>query len=358
MLMTLATLAAVILTPQQGEGRGQGTSDTTVSVQSGARLDVNNFGGEIVVRTWNQNNVRVRSSHSSRSRVDVSASGSTVLVRSTGRRGPPSIVDLEITVPTWMGMALSGTYTDIDVEGAGGTVTAESVQGDIQVTGGTGNVSLKSVEGGVTLSKTRGRIEVNSVQGDITISDASGDITVETVDGNIALVRIDATNVEVNTVDGDVTYDGSIKNAGSYRLATHDGDITVVIPPGSNLSGSVSTFDGDFDASFAVDTVRAGKHRFTFTIGRGSNGARLELETFDGDIKLRRPGEVEIDMPEHKKGHDDFNFDFDFDSGSAARYAAQYARHYAPKYARYYAPKYARKFAPKIARSVARDISH
>ena len=137
MLTTLATLVAVSLTLQQGSGqgsgsgRGQGNSDTTVAVQQGARLDVNNFGGEIVVRTWNQSNVRVRASHSSRSRVEVSTSASTVMVRSEGRRGPPSIVDLEITVPTWMGMSLSGTYTDISVDGAGGAVTAESVQGDI-----------------------------------------------------------------------------------------------------------------------------------------------------------------------------------------------------------------------------------
>ncbi len=178
MLTTLATLVAVSLTLQQGEGRGEGrgqgggSGDTTVAVQSGARLDVNNFGGEIVVHTWNQNNVKVRSSHSSRSRVDVSTSASTVLVRTAGRRGPPSIVDLDITVPTWMAMSLSGTYTDISVDGAGGAVTAESVQGDIEVTGGTGNVALKSVEGGVTLAKTKGRIEVNSVEGDITITDA------------------------------------------------------------------------------------------------------------------------------------------------------------------------------------------
>ncbi|PYO91988.1 MAG: hypothetical protein DMD58_03065, partial [Gemmatimonadetes bacterium] len=62
MLTTLATLAAVTLAlPQQGEGRGQGqgqgSGDTTVAVQQGARLDVNNFGGEIVVHTWTQNNV-------------------------------------------------------------------------------------------------------------------------------------------------------------------------------------------------------------------------------------------------------------------------------------------------------------
>ena len=316
MQLIFAALAAVTLAlPQrdnvhqgqgrgQGQGQGQGVGDTTFAVQTGARLDVNNFGGEIVVKTWNQNTVQVHSSHSSRSQVNVSASGSTVLVRTEGRRGPPSIVDLDITVPSWMGMTLSGTYTDISVDGAGGSVTAESVQGDIEVTGGTGNVALKSVEGGVTLAKTRGRIDVNSVQGDISIEDASGDITVETVDGDITLGRIDATNVEVNTVDGDVVYDGTIKAGGSYRLGTHDGDITVLIPPGASVSGSLSTFDGDFDASFAVDTVRAARHRVTFAIGRGGNSARLELETFSGNIKLRRPGEVDVESRKHNKDHE------------------------------------------------------
>jgi DUF4097 and DUF4098 domain-containing protein YvlB len=354
MLTTLATLVAVTLAvPQQGEGRGngqgQGSGDTTVAVQSGARLDVNNFGGEIVVHTWNQNSVRVRSSHSSRSKVDVSTSSSTVLVRSVGRRGPPSIVDLDITVPTWMGMTLAGTYTDISVENAGGAVSAESVQGDINVTGGTGNITLKSVEGSVTLSKNKGRTEVNSVQGDITITGAAGDITVETVDGNIALIGIDAANVDVNTVDGDITYDGTIKASGSYRLATHDGSVTVVIPPGSNVSGSVSTFEGDFDASFTVDTMRSGRHRFTFTIGKSSGAARLEVETFDGDIKLRRPGEVEMEKPKHRGRHNDNNnesdFNFRFDAGSVRTYAARYAREYAPKYARKYARTYARQYS-------------
>jgi DUF4097 and DUF4098 domain-containing protein YvlB len=370
MLTTLAALAAVTLAvPQQGEGRGQGqgqgSGDTTIAVQQGARLDVNNFGGEIVVHSWNQNSVRVRSSHSSRSRVDVSNSASTVLVRTAGRRGPPSIVDLDITVPAWMAMSLSGTYTDISVDGAGGAVTAESVQGDIEVTGGTGNVALKSVEGSVTLAKTKGRIEVNSVQGDITITDAAGDITVESVDGGIILARIDASNIDVNTVDGDITYDGTVKAGGSYRLATHDGSVRVVIPSGSCVSGSVSTFDGDFDASFAVDTVRAGKHRFTFGIGRCATPARLEVETFDGGIKLRRPGEIEVEMPQHKgkRNHDDnnndndFNFDFHFDDSAiasavsnAADYAVKYAKDYAPKYARQYARTYSRKYSHTYAR--------
>ena len=391
MLTTLATLVAVSFSLQQGSGQGTGSSrstgnsDTTVAVQQGARLDVNNFGGEIVVRTWNQNNVRVRASHSSRSRVQVSTSANTVMIRTEGRRGPPSIVDLDISVPTWMGMSLSGTYTDISVENAGGAINAESVQGDIEVTGGTGSITLKSVEGGVTLSKTKGRIEVNSVEGDITISEAVGDITVETVDGDIILTKVDGANAEVNTVDGDIVYDGTLKPGGSYRFATHDGDISVVVPTTANVSGSMSSFDGDIDASFALDTVRAGRHRVTFTVGRGSNPARLELETFDGDLRLRRPGEVEIEMPDREKNKwknhnnndndfdfdEDFDFDFNFDfkmdrvivphvevdTRAIVQYASQYAAEYAPKYARMYSRQYAPKIAKKVKRAVRRTVN-
>ena len=52
-------------------------------------------------------------------------------------------------------MSLSGTYTDISVDGAGGAVTAESVQGDINVSGGSGLVTLKSVSGDISLMKAK-----------------------------------------------------------------------------------------------------------------------------------------------------------------------------------------------------------
>src|SRR6266545_3915002 len=192
MFTTLATLAALTLAYQ-------GESDTTVAVQAGARLDVNNFGGEIAVRTWSQNSVRVRASHSTRDRVDVSASATAVSVRTSGRRGPSSIVELQITAPTWMALTLSGVYTDITVEGAGDAVTAESVEGDV------------------------------------TVSDAVGKISAESVDGDLRLLHIEASSVDVNTVDGDITYDGTIRDGGRYRLSTHDGDVAVAVPPNASV---------------------------------------------------------------------------------------------------------------------------
>ncbi|MBI1968090.1 MAG: DUF4097 family beta strand repeat protein [Gemmatimonadetes bacterium] len=284
MLLTLATLASLALAQE---------TDTIFAVQPGTRLDVSNFGGEIAVRAWNESRVRIRASHSSRDRIEITVTGKTVSVRSAGRRGPSQLVEYDITVPPWMALNLSGVYTDISVEGTQASVAAETVEGDVTLQGGSGNVTLQSVEGAVTISDARGRVDAHSVEGEIRITGASGEIVAETVDGDIVLERIESASVEANTVDGDMSYDGAIRDTGRYRFATHDGDITVAIPDRANVTVSVASFEGEFDASFPVQITEQRKRRFSFTIGSGS--ARMELESFDGDIRLRRPGEARRD---------------------------------------------------------------
>src|SRR5438094_27709 len=115
-------------------------------------------------------------------------------------------------------------------------------------------------------------------------------LTAETVNGDITLRRIESSNAEANTVNGDITYDGTIKDGGRYRFATHDGSLRVSVPEKANVAVSVSTFNGEFNSCFPVQLTGKAKHRFNFTIGSGS--ARLELESFDGDIKICRPGAV------------------------------------------------------------------
>lgn len=293
MLLTVAALAALAL-PQ---------TDTTIAVRPGARLDVNNFGGSITVKAWTQNTVRVQADHSSRDQIEIAAGPTVVSVRSSSRRGAPHSVDYTISVPAWMSLTLSGVYTDITVEGVTGEVTAESVQGEIICRGGSGNVSLKSVEGALTLEKARGRIDLNTVDDNITVSDVVGDITAESVDGDIALSNIESSNIDLTTVDGAVTYDGTIKDGGHYSLSTHDGDVELGVPPGANATVSISTFDGDFEADFPVSVTNTTKRRFTFTLGTGS--ARIELESFDGDIHLRRPGQLGNPGKHRDKNHND-----------------------------------------------------
>src|SRR3989442_5085814 len=188
-----------------------------------------------------------------------------------------------------MPLNLSGVYTDIKVDGAQNEITAETVQGEITVLGGAGNVSLKSVMGAVTLEKARGRIDLSSVNEEVRATDVSGDLTAETVNGGVTLIQIESANAEASTVNGDITYDGTIKDGGRYRFGTHDGDVRVSVPERANVTVSVSTFNGDFSACFPVQLNKKTKHRFDFTIASGS--APPGLQSFGGGLQSFRPGQ-------------------------------------------------------------------
>jgi DUF4097 and DUF4098 domain-containing protein YvlB len=177
----------------------------------------------------------------------------------------------------------------------------ETVQGEIVVEGGEGLVSLQSVEGRVALRGAKGRIEVHSVNEDLLIAASSGDVTAETVNGEIVLERVDATGLAASTVNGDIEYDGPLRNGGRYALSSHNGDLTLTVAEGTNAAVSVSTFNGEFESEFPVTLTEARKgKRFSFTLGSGS--AQVSLESFQGSIRLVRPGSPRDDR---KRDHDD-----------------------------------------------------
>jgi len=292
MLMTFAAAVLVSLAPLQGE------SDTTFAVPAGASLTVHNFGGAIVIHAWNQNRVKVHAEHGSRGRIEVSLVGSTVTIKAGSRQGAPSVVDFDITVPQDMALTLSGTYTEIQVDGVRGAISAETVDGEVDVRGGSGIITLHSIQGSVTLADATGRIEVNSVNEDVRLSNVSGQIKAETTNGDLTLTGIKSASVEASTINGDVLYEGTITDGGTYVFNSHNGDITVSVPEGANVTMSVATANGDIDASFPLPLTRTDRgHRYTFKLGNGS--ARLEAESFQGDIELRRPSEIRERM-QHK----------------------------------------------------------
>ncbi len=51
-------------------------------------------------------------------------------------------------------------------------------------------------------------------------------------------------------MNGDVEYDGPVRNGGRYSLSSHNGDLTLVVAEGTNASVAVSTFNGEFESDF------------------------------------------------------------------------------------------------------------
>jgi len=225
-------------------------TDQTVNVAKGTKLDVNNFAGDVIIKTWDKDAVRVEATHSDREIVDIKQ-GEQVL-----------------------------------------TIRSRSTRGDIKVVGGSGFVSLKSVQGEITLEKAKGRVEVRAVNEGIHLADISADLSAESTNGSIILDRIDSANVDLYALNGNISYDGAIKDKGLYRLTTHNGMIAMPVPEKANATITLRTYTGGIRSTFPLpgDPEDRRKKRMTLTLGNGS--AHVELESFGGAISLRRPGEA------------------------------------------------------------------
>ena len=295
MISLTAVLVATLVAPAQ-DRRDTRPPDTdqTVTVTRGARLLINNFAGEVIVRAWDRDSVRVQARHASRAKVNLKTDATGLRVSSSAQHGAPGSIDYEINAPTWMSIKVDGQFNFVTIEGTQAEALVETVRGDVVVKGGNG-VTAKSVEGHVTVEGGKGKINVSSINQGITIRGTSGEIYAETVNGPIALSGIDASSVEASTINGNITYDGAAVSNGRYRLTSHNGTITVAVPESSNVTFAVRTYNGGFNSSLPVKgdgdarEVQKGR-RVLFTLGNGS--AEFELESFSGGIRLRKPGTI------------------------------------------------------------------
>ena len=284
-------LTAQAQTPQEPRQARAPQTDQTVSVSRGARLTIDNYAGEVVIRVWDKDAVRVQARHNGRTKVDIHADANIVTVGAATPVKSNGSIDYDIMAPAWMPLKIEGHYDFVTVEGVQSEISVTTVRGDI-VLKNVGAVTAKTIEGAIEIDGARGKVALSSVNEDIKIAGVNGDLSADTTNGSITLARIESTNVEITTVNGDITYEGQLPARAHFSFSTHGGDIALTVPDNANATFNVRTYSGEFGTSVPVkgpdaSSVRRGK-RVTYTLGNGS--AEVELESFAGDIRLRRAG--------------------------------------------------------------------
>jgi DUF4097 and DUF4098 domain-containing protein YvlB len=285
MLTTLTIGALALVTSIQA-------TDTTFAAQGAHTLELENAGGSVVVRTWDQDQVRVVADHSRRTEIDIGIDDGVVEIEPEGSMGPATVVDFQITIPRGMHLVIEGMYTDVDAEGLGGDVEVETLQGNVHIRGGDGDIMVESVNGEVRIEGARGRIEATSVSQPVWLTDVSGEVMVETVSGSIRMSGISSDRVDAGTVTGRIIYEGTITNNGRYFFGAHSGQIVLALEEGVNARVTATTLSGSLSGTYPglpqnIDT----RSRDGFTLGNGS--AEVEIETFSGSIVIRRKGDME-----------------------------------------------------------------
>lgn len=290
-------LAAAPLVAQQSrrEDGSESRVDTTIAFDRRGTVAMSIANGEIIVTSWERPQVRVRA-RSERSAIRMDASSSRVTLDIARGRGGETT--FEVTVPVGVHVSARSMSGDIRISGTKGSVEASTQNGDILVDDAAERVDLRSVSGDISARNLNGVIEVGSLNGDVDLANVRGDADATSVSGDIDLRDVTARFVRAKSTSGDISFEGTVDNAGRYELGSHSGSVFLVVPPSTGALLTVSTYNGSIESDFPI-TLKPGEHgightrRYTFEIGKGD--ARISAESFSGDITVRAKGRATPD---------------------------------------------------------------
>ena len=291
----LATLCVATALPAQStrardrDDREGSRIDTTLTLAANGTVDLSLVSGEIIVTGGSGRQVRIVA-ESERAQLRLEQSSNRISLRTERNRGRGGDTEFRITVPTGTRVIMATTSGELSARGTRGEVEATTMSGDITISDVSGGLQVEALSGAVEVSNVTGAVNVQTVSGDVSVENANGPVEVESVSGEIVLENITSKSVRGVTVSGEIDFDGSIAADGRYELSSHSGDVRVSLPDGVSALVSVSTFSGEIDSDFPL-TLEPGdrrQHHQQFEFRIGSGGARIDLESFSGDIYLDR----------------------------------------------------------------------
>jgi len=215
----------------------------------GGSLEIRNTNGEIRVETTDGNTVEVVATRFAKAGSDEDARNALKRIEIAENVTPNRIqldssrggVAFEINVQRWVDYVVKvPRWANVSLKNTNGDVIASSIAGTVR------------------LETTNGEIKASAIEGALHAESTNGDMHLE-------LVKIGEDGVECSTTNG---------------------EIVLTVPSAAKASIDVQTNNGDIDTG-GLDLVVKEKGRKDLRATLGGGGARIKLETTNGDITLR-----------------------------------------------------------------------
>ena len=262
--------------------------DTSFRMERGGLVDLELTSGNITVTGASGNQVTIRASAED-GYVVLRASPTLTTVRAEHDHGHAKNVRYEVSVPAGVRVVMEAMSGNLIARGIDGDVDATTLSGNVELRDITGITKVEVLSGAITASGLRRGIQVEATSGPVTVSNADGEIIVENTSGPITLTDVRSRLVRVETVSGNLRFDGPLDPTGRYEFETHSGTIRLALPTDASAQLTLSTFSGSIDTEFPITFGPRGNEsekRLEFKLGNG--GARITAETFSGSIFLTR----------------------------------------------------------------------
>jgi len=286
----LALPALALLFPLTGLS-GQSLDEKRDMAADGHVL-IDNLAGSVEVTVWDKAEIEIKGELGDDvEEVEISANNNGIQIRVMNKHNARDIdgTDLYIRLPRSAGIEVETVSSDVDINGSTGeSIVLETVSGDVEVDASPGKIEIQTVSGEVEFEGSVSRSVVETVSGDMSISGIHGEIALSTVSGDVSLIAEKVDRGMFESVSGDMKLDVAINDSGRLSSDSMSGDLSLRLPAEQQAGFEAQTYSGEIRTDFGeTDRVSRGPGS-VLKYQEGNNGALIRLESFSGDIHIRR----------------------------------------------------------------------
>lgn len=262
------------------------------SMPEDGHVSIDNLAGTVEIEAWDRAEVEIRGELGDDvEEFEVTESSTGIRIRVHNKHNSRNIdgTKLILRVPAAAGVEIETVSADIELEGTRGKIIqVNTVSGDIVMEASPQRIDLHSVSGDVEFSGVVSRSSVETVSGEITLHGLKGELVVSTVSGDVSLTDGIFDQARFEAVSGDLILELSLNDGGRLTSDSMSGDLMLRLPSDQQARFSAQTFSGSIQSDFGKSARVSRGPGSALEYDEGSNGASIRLESFSGDIHIRR----------------------------------------------------------------------
>lgn len=253
---------------------------------------IENLAGKVEVTVWDKAAIEIKGKLGDDvEEVEILETDSGIQIRVRNRPHVRNVdgTNLYIRMPASASIEVETISSDIDINGlVGESIVVETVSGDVEAEASPGRIDIESVSGDVEFVGSISRSSVETVSGDISLNGVYGEIEISTVSGDVSLVARDVERGRFESVSGDMNLDIAINDNGRLASDSMSGDIDLRLPEGQLARFEAQTYSGNIRSDFGESNRASRGPGSVLKYQEGSNGTVIQVESFSGDIHIRR----------------------------------------------------------------------
>ncbi|HXG75517.1 MAG TPA: DUF4097 family beta strand repeat-containing protein [Gaiellaceae bacterium] len=194
-------------------------------------------------------------------------------------------VEVRIRCPQGADLELSGGSTDLRAEGTLGEVEVRTASGDVRLETVASTLEVRTASGDVEVRDVQAKASLGTVSGDLVVRRLAAPANARTVSGDAELGVVSAP-LTLSTTSGDV-HVRSLE-AGEVRVQTVSGDVRIGVARGTPVWIDAASVSGDLSSELGVTPEEP-------VADDEPDGARavvpLHVKTVSGDVAIVRSTE-------------------------------------------------------------------